>query len=282
MPKNAPITVSLELAATADRPGTHRRRRSLSRPVRVTDVRVAFSGFSIDGMPPGDIVMRAIVSVGGKPVGRAIRTLRKSKWYRLRHRLAADGSRFPRRLPWHSSIRISRLRSGSLRFRRHQAAQPRSALETRHGCCRHRSRARRHEEDRRLVAEQRHVSVRLLEKNLTLTVARHAETALIADPAEQVVVLMLEGHSVDHVLGSLRTQFPTLEPVHASGAAALPLPTREPALIPSLGTRAGTCPPRRPRQGPPSSRKTRSWRTCGRRSRGYRRRTARRRRMRAR
>ena len=78
VPKNAALTVTLELAATADGPAL------ASEDVPLTagpseDVRVAFSGFAIDGMPPGDIVMRAIVSMNGKPVGRALRTVRKVK-----------------------------------------------------------------------------------------------------------------------------------------------------------------------------------------------------------
>jgi hypothetical protein len=76
VPKNVALTVTLELAATADGPAL------ASDDVPLTagpteDVRVAFSGFVIDGMPPGDIVMRAIVSMDGKPVGRTLRTLRK-------------------------------------------------------------------------------------------------------------------------------------------------------------------------------------------------------------
>jgi hypothetical protein len=37
--------------------------------------RVAYGGFAIDKLPPGDVVMRAIVTVDGKLVGRAVRTL---------------------------------------------------------------------------------------------------------------------------------------------------------------------------------------------------------------
>ena len=43
------------------------------------DVRVAYGGFSIDNLEPGDYLMRAVVTLDGKPVGRVVRTLRKSK-----------------------------------------------------------------------------------------------------------------------------------------------------------------------------------------------------------
>ena len=78
VPKNGAVTASLELAASADGPAL------ADQPVPLTegprdDVRIAFSGFAIDNMPPGDLVMRVIVSLDGKPVGRAVRTLRKVK-----------------------------------------------------------------------------------------------------------------------------------------------------------------------------------------------------------
>jgi hypothetical protein len=43
------------------------------------DARVAYAGFAIDKLPPGDVVMRALVTVDGKLVGRAVRTLRKTR-----------------------------------------------------------------------------------------------------------------------------------------------------------------------------------------------------------
>ena len=75
--KKAALTVSLELAATADGPALIGGDVPLT-PGPRDDVRIAFSGFDIDGMPPGDLVMRPIVSLDGKPVGRAQHTLRKS------------------------------------------------------------------------------------------------------------------------------------------------------------------------------------------------------------
>jgi hypothetical protein len=42
-------------------------------------MRVAFGGFSIATLAPGDYLMRAVVSLDGKPVGRVVRTLRKTQ-----------------------------------------------------------------------------------------------------------------------------------------------------------------------------------------------------------
>ena len=78
VPKNGAVTASFELAATADGPALADHNVPLT-PGPRDDVRIAFSGFAIESMPPGDLVMRAIVSLDGKPVGRAVRTLRKVK-----------------------------------------------------------------------------------------------------------------------------------------------------------------------------------------------------------
>src|SRR6185295_3475265 len=43
------------------------------------DARMAIGGFGIDSLPPGDYLMRAIVSLNGKSVGRVMRTMRKAK-----------------------------------------------------------------------------------------------------------------------------------------------------------------------------------------------------------
>ena len=76
--KNAVLTVSFALASTAEGPALAGDDVQLT-PGPRDDTRIAFSGFAIDGMPPGDLVMRAIVSVDGKPVSRAYQTIRKSK-----------------------------------------------------------------------------------------------------------------------------------------------------------------------------------------------------------
>ena len=76
--KNAALTVSFALASTPDGPALAGDDVPLTSGPR-EDTRIAFSGFAIDGMPPGDLVLRAIVSVDGKPVSRTYRTIRKSK-----------------------------------------------------------------------------------------------------------------------------------------------------------------------------------------------------------
>ena len=53
VPKNAAPTVRSELAATADGPALAGDDVALT-PGPRDDVRIAFSGFAIDGMPPGD------------------------------------------------------------------------------------------------------------------------------------------------------------------------------------------------------------------------------------
>lgn len=43
------------------------------------DARLAIGGFSIASLPPGDYLMRATVTLDGKPVGKVVRTLRKAQ-----------------------------------------------------------------------------------------------------------------------------------------------------------------------------------------------------------
>lgn len=76
--KNAALTVSFALASTPEGPALAGDDVQLT-PGPRDDTRIAFSGFAIDGMPPGDLVMRAVVSVDGKPVSRTYRTIRKTK-----------------------------------------------------------------------------------------------------------------------------------------------------------------------------------------------------------
>ncbi len=77
VPKGGTVTVSLELAPTEDAPAIG----STSAQVvagETEDMRRAVGGFSITGLEPGDHVMRAVVSLDGKVVGRAVRTMRKA------------------------------------------------------------------------------------------------------------------------------------------------------------------------------------------------------------
>lgn len=78
VPEGAVVSVVQELATTADGPAL------ASYPVALTpgatdDSRVAYAGFAIDALPPGDVVVRALVSIDGRLAGRAGRTLRKIK-----------------------------------------------------------------------------------------------------------------------------------------------------------------------------------------------------------
>jgi hypothetical protein len=77
VPKGGTVTVSLELAPSEDAPAIG------STPAQVVageteDMRRAVGGFSITGLEPGDHVLRALVSLDGKVVGRAVRTIRKA------------------------------------------------------------------------------------------------------------------------------------------------------------------------------------------------------------
>jgi hypothetical protein len=72
------LSADLELAETENGPA------SVSGAMRITggasdDRHVALGGIPIGALPPGDIVVRAIVRVDGKPVGRMTRTLRKEE-----------------------------------------------------------------------------------------------------------------------------------------------------------------------------------------------------------
>jgi hypothetical protein len=78
VPKGAVVAVKYELATTDDGApiGTG---DAVVRPGATEDARSAFGGFPLNTLEPGDYVMRAIVLLDGKPVGRTMRTLRKVK-----------------------------------------------------------------------------------------------------------------------------------------------------------------------------------------------------------
>jgi hypothetical protein len=71
------LSADLELADTENGPA------SVRGAMRITgeasdDRHVALGGIPIGSLPPGDIVVRAVVSIDGKPIGRVTRTLRKA------------------------------------------------------------------------------------------------------------------------------------------------------------------------------------------------------------
>lgn len=76
VPKGANVTVNLEIAPSEDAEAIGTVPAQVV-PGDTEDMRRAVGGFSIENLPAGDHVMRAIVSIDGKPVGRAVRTMRK-------------------------------------------------------------------------------------------------------------------------------------------------------------------------------------------------------------
>lgn len=78
VPKGGTVTVDLDVAAAADGAAIASAQTTVS-PGRSEDMRIAFGGFSIATLEPGDYQMRAVVSLDGKPVGKVVRTLRKSQ-----------------------------------------------------------------------------------------------------------------------------------------------------------------------------------------------------------
>lgn len=78
VPKGAAVTVDLDVATTANGAPLANAQTTVT-PGPSDDMRIAFGGFSIATLERGDYQMRAIVSLDGKPVGKGVRTLRKSK-----------------------------------------------------------------------------------------------------------------------------------------------------------------------------------------------------------
>jgi VWFA-related protein len=72
----APVSIALEIATSPNGPA------KLSIPgavaeTRSPDRRLATAAIPIGGLPPGDYVIRAVVSMPGQPSGRVVRTIRK-------------------------------------------------------------------------------------------------------------------------------------------------------------------------------------------------------------
>jgi hypothetical protein len=76
VPKGGAVTVDLDVASTSDGAALATAQTSV-KPGGSDDMRIAYGGFDIATLPPGDYLMRAIVSLDGKPVGKVVRTLRK-------------------------------------------------------------------------------------------------------------------------------------------------------------------------------------------------------------
>lgn len=78
VPKGAVVTGSIELAPSEDAPAIGTTPATIQ-PATAEDMRIAVGGFSIGGLEPGNYVMRMIISIDGKVVGTAMRTLSKAK-----------------------------------------------------------------------------------------------------------------------------------------------------------------------------------------------------------
>jgi hypothetical protein len=78
VPKNGTITVTLDVATIPDGPALATADTTLGHG-SADDARTAIGGFGIESLPPGDYLMRAVVSLDGRPVGKAVRTLRKAR-----------------------------------------------------------------------------------------------------------------------------------------------------------------------------------------------------------
>jgi hypothetical protein len=76
-PRCAGIAATLELSDSPDGPARVAAPASPT-PIDQSDGCILVGGFDIGALPPGDYVVRAIVTVDGKPAGRATRTLRKT------------------------------------------------------------------------------------------------------------------------------------------------------------------------------------------------------------
>ena len=78
VPKNANVSVTLDVVSKPGGQALATADTTLGRGSS-DDARTAIGGFGVDNLPPGDYLMRAIVSLDGKPVGMSVRTLRKAR-----------------------------------------------------------------------------------------------------------------------------------------------------------------------------------------------------------
>lgn len=76
VPKGSTVTVDLEVAPSLNGTPLANAQTTVSQG-NAEDMRIAFGGFSIASLAPGDYQMRAVITLDGKAVGRVVRTLRK-------------------------------------------------------------------------------------------------------------------------------------------------------------------------------------------------------------
>ena len=80
VPKGGVVTVALDVVTTVEGSSIIASAEAAVTPGRSEeDMRNAVGGFNIGGLPAGDYLMRAVVNLDGKPVGKVVRTLRKSQ-----------------------------------------------------------------------------------------------------------------------------------------------------------------------------------------------------------
>ena len=80
VPKGGNVTVDLDVVSTPEGTALATAQTSVDPgPAGAEDMRIAFGGFNIGSLAPGDYLMRAVVSLDGKPVGKVVRTLRKAR-----------------------------------------------------------------------------------------------------------------------------------------------------------------------------------------------------------
>jgi hypothetical protein len=80
VPKGGNVTVDLDLVSSAEGTALATAQTNVGAgPAGMDDMRVAFGGFNIGSLAPGDYLMRAVVNLDGKPVGKVVRTLRKTQ-----------------------------------------------------------------------------------------------------------------------------------------------------------------------------------------------------------
>jgi hypothetical protein len=77
VPKGAQVTAAIEIAPSDDAPAIGTTGATVQ-PANADDMRIVVGGFSITGLQPGDWVMRFVISMDGKVIGTASRTLRKA------------------------------------------------------------------------------------------------------------------------------------------------------------------------------------------------------------
>jgi hypothetical protein len=78
VPKTGTVTVNLDVVSTPEGQPLATAETTLGKG-SADDARTAIGGFAIGDLPPGDYLMRAVVSLGGKPVGKVVKTLRKTR-----------------------------------------------------------------------------------------------------------------------------------------------------------------------------------------------------------